>query len=102
MLKKKRILKDCNGENLDRLLMSHFFSVVITTDEEDVASSPVMYWMVLVVVNAVSILSQVTCGRIYSKMTHPLCEETKWSLAPIQIKVLFQRTVLNLNACLTK
>lgn len=35
-------------------------------------------------------------------MTHPLCEETKWSLAPIQIKVLFQRTVLNLNACLTK
>lgn len=35
-------------------------------------------------------------------MTHPLYEEMKWSLAPIQIVVLLKRTVLNLNPCLTK
>lgn len=33
-------------------------------------------------------------GRIYSKMTHPLYEEMKWSLAQIQIEVLLKRIVL--------
>lgn len=43
----------------NNLLMSHFPKLQMSplSDEEDVASSAVMYWMVLVVVNTVSILS---------------------------------------------
>lgn len=49
--------------SLDGPLMSHFSTLqtqrsrCLCSDEGDVASSPVVYWMVLVVVNTVSILS---------------------------------------------